>query len=169
MNENTNGRQDTNQENKPAFEIGFKESTARPDVTEIYIGEYTLEYYTDDYSRCNTKEHFIRFLKLLSGDFALNRENGNEWANTDVGSYLECIAAWCGDHPYMQSGDPFVKDDNYVKNIRPFVDGMDSLVVSCVDTNGNPCTYRPNFDNLLEKESPWSIMARIFHIGKFYE
>jgi len=135
--------------------------------------EKTLEYYEQDLSRCNSKEEFITFLGLLAEDFleALKTQKrfSCEWENITIDKYLKAIKAWCQSVAYMRAGDPFAKDENYVSQLKPFVDRIRDYGSITYDSEGNEIRLTADMSSWLESESPWSILARIFWAGKVYE
>ena len=135
--------------------------------------EKTLEYYEQDLSRCNSKEEFVIFLGLLADDFikALNEKNefSCEWENITIDTYLKAIQAWCRSVPYMNAGDPFAKDENYVCQLKPIVDRAKEFGAITYDEEGNEIRVTTDLSTWLEHESPWSILSHIFYAGKIYE
>jgi len=133
----------------------------------------TLEYYENDLSRCNSKDEFITFLGLLAEDFleALKTQKkfSCEWENITIDKYLKAIQAWCRSVSYMKAGDPFAKDENYVNQLKPFVDRMKEYGSITYDEDGNEKRLTIDLSSWLEPESPWSVLAQIFWAGKHWE
>ena len=129
--------------------------------------EYALDDYVMDRSpNITTKEDFITFLNVLEKDFINNR---HEWENLTVAEYLNAIARCCKGAPRMKAGDPFVKDQKYIDNLKPFIDMNKECAAITYDGEGNEIQVKVDLTSWIMPETPWSIMAWIFFVGKGYE
>ena len=125
---------------------------------------------------CVTKEDFIAFLKVLAKDFTINLPEKEwdwtkekEWENFTIDDYLNAISRCLEESLYFQAGDPFVKDQKFIDTLKPFVERYQECAAITYDDDGNEVPVKIDRSAWLNPESPWSIMANLFFIGRGYE